>query len=126
MLGVGYESSRGRYLLERMPLRTARRAANVGGRPGVVHVEQCVIWWLSRYLVVRLMKRCAGVRVRWWRLDTVCWFMLGYVAFSAHVHAAGEDKCKMRRSCVLNTAFGLSGGALCIEWGMEGSLMGVI
>ena len=62
MLGVGYESSTGRYLLEWMPLRTARGAANVGGRSGVVYVEQCVILRLSRYLVLRLRKRWAGVR----------------------------------------------------------------
>ena len=62
MLGVGYESSSGRDVLEWMPLRTARRAGNVGGRPGVVYVEQCVIWWLSRYCVVRLRKRCAVAR----------------------------------------------------------------
>ena len=43
MMGVGYESLSRRYLLEWMPLRTARRAANVGGRAGVVYVEQCVI-----------------------------------------------------------------------------------
>ena len=49
------------------------------------------------------------------------WFMLGYVAFSVYIHAAGEDKCKMRRTCVLNTALDLSAAALCIEWGMGGS-----
>ena len=64
MLAVGYESLSGRYLLEWMPLPTARRAGNVGGRSGVVQVEWCVILWLSRYLVVRLRKRCAGVRAR--------------------------------------------------------------
>ena len=64
MLGVGWEDLSGRYLLEWMPLHRARRAANVGGRSGVVYVEQCVILWLSRYLVVRLRKRCAGVRAR--------------------------------------------------------------
>ena len=42
-------------------LHKARRAADVGGRSGVVYVEQCVILWLSRYLVVRLRKRCAVV-----------------------------------------------------------------
>ena len=62
MLGVGWENLSGRYLLEWMPLPTARRAANVGGRSGVVYVEQCAILWLSRYLVVRLRRRCGGVR----------------------------------------------------------------
>ena len=61
MLGVGWVGLSGRYLLEWMPLHRTGRAANVGGRSGVVHVEQCVILWLSRYLVVRLRKRCAGV-----------------------------------------------------------------
>ena len=37
---------------------------DVGGRSGVVYVEQCVILWLSRYLVVRLRRRCAGARAR--------------------------------------------------------------
>ena len=32
--------------------------------PGVVYVEQCVILWLSRYIVVRLRKRRAGVLAR--------------------------------------------------------------
>ena len=60
MLGVGWEDLSGRYLLEWMPLHAARRAANVGGRSVVVYVEQCIILWMSRYLVVRLSKRCAG------------------------------------------------------------------
>ena len=64
MLGVGWEDLSGRYLLEWMPVHRSRRAGNVGGRSGVVYVEQCVILWLSRYLVVRLRKRCAGVRAR--------------------------------------------------------------
>ena len=64
MLGAGWEDLSDRYLLEWMPLLQARRAANVGGRSGVVQVEQCVLWWLSRYLVVGLRKRCADVRAR--------------------------------------------------------------
>ena len=64
MLGVGSEDMSGGYLLEWMALHTGRRAANVGGRSGVVYVEQCVILLLSRYLVVRLRKRRAGVRAR--------------------------------------------------------------
>ena len=64
MLGVGWEDLSGQYLLEWMPLQTTRRAANDAGRSGVVYVEHCVILWLSRYLVVRLRKRCAGVRAR--------------------------------------------------------------
>ena len=62
MLGVASEDLIGRYLLEWMALHTARQAANVGARSGVVYVEQCVILWLSRYLVVRLRRRCGGVR----------------------------------------------------------------
>ena len=77
--------------------------------------------WLSRYLVVRLRKRYAGTSARCWRLDTVCWFMLGCVAFSVYCRAAGENKCKMRSICVLNTALDLADGALCILWGMGGS-----
>ena len=72
MLGVGWEDLTGRCLLEWMPLHRARRAANVGGRSGVVYVEQCVILWLSRYLVVRLHRRCTRLRGQYWRLDTVC------------------------------------------------------
>ena len=64
MLGVGWEDLSGRYLLEWMPLHRAGRAADVGGRSGVAWVEQCVILWLSRYLVVRLRKRCAGALAR--------------------------------------------------------------
>ena len=64
MLGVGWEDLSGRYLLEWVALHMARRAANVGGRSGVVYVEQCVIWVLGRYLVVCLSKRCAGVHAR--------------------------------------------------------------
>ena len=81
-------------------------------------VEQCVILWLSRYLVVRLRKQCAGVRALGWRLYTVCWFMLCCVACSIYCHAASAHKCKIRPSCVLNTAFDLAATELCIEWGM--------
>ena len=62
MLRAGCESSSGRYLLDWMPVHRARRAGNVGGRSGVVYVEQCVILWLSRYLVVGLSKPCPGAR----------------------------------------------------------------
>ena len=43
MLGVGWEGLTGRSLLECMPLHAARRAANVGGRSGVVKEAKCVI-----------------------------------------------------------------------------------
>ena len=64
MLEVGYQDLIGGYLMEWMPLHTARRPDNVVGRSGVVYVEQCVNFWLSKYLVVRLRKRCAGMRSR--------------------------------------------------------------
>ena len=66
MLGVGWEYLSGRHVLEWMALRTARRAGNVGGRLGVVYAEQCVMFilLLTRYLVMGLSKRCAGVRAR--------------------------------------------------------------
>ena len=64
MLGVGYKDLCGGYLLEWMALHTGTRAANVVGRSGVVYIDQCVIWCLRRYLVVRLRKRCGGVRGR--------------------------------------------------------------
>ena len=64
MLGVGWEDLSGGYLLEWMPLQTTRQAANVGVSSVVVYVERCVILWLSRYLVVRLRRRCGGVRGR--------------------------------------------------------------
>ena len=38
--------------------------------------------------------------------------MLGCVAFSVYCHAAGADKCKIRPSCVLNTALDLAAAAL--------------
>ena len=58
MLPVVLEDLSGGYLLECMPLHRARRAANVGGRSGVVQVDRVVIVWLSRYLVMRLQRRC--------------------------------------------------------------------
>ena len=64
MLGVGWEDLSGVYLLEWMALHARRRASNVGGRSGVAYVEHCVILWLSRYLVVRLHRRCTCVRAR--------------------------------------------------------------
>ena len=109
-----------------MPLHRPRRAGNVGGRSGVVDVEQCVIWWLRRYLVVRLRKRCAGVRARWWRLATVWFFMLGCVALSVYFHSAGADKCKTKLTGVLNTALDMAAAELCIEWGVGGSYIGAI
>ena len=60
------------------------------------------------------------------RLDTVCWFMLGCIAFSVYWHAAGADKCKMRLSCVLETALDLAATAWCIERRMGESSMRVI
>ena len=45
-------------------LHKAIRAADVGGRSRFAYVEQYAISWLSRYLVVRLRQRCAGVRAR--------------------------------------------------------------
>ena len=50
------------------------------------------------------------------RLDTACWFMLVCVAFSVYCHTGCADKCKIRLSCVLNTALDLGAGALCIGW----------
>ena len=65
MLGVGWEDLSDRYLLEWMPLHRARGVADVGGRSGVVYVEQRVILWLSRQVFsVRLRRRCGGVRGR--------------------------------------------------------------
>ena len=49
MLGVGWEDLTGRCLLEWMPLHRARRAANVGGRSGVVQAERVVILCVPRY-----------------------------------------------------------------------------
>ena len=58
MLPVVWEDLSGGYLLECMPLHRPRRAANVGGRSGAVQVDRVVIVWLSRYLVMRLQRRC--------------------------------------------------------------------
>ena len=60
------------------------------------------------------------------RQDTVCWFMLGCVAFSVYCHAASADKCKIRLICVLNTALDLAAGALRIAWRVGGNQMGVL
>ena len=76
---------------------------------------------LSRYLVVRLRKRCAGVGEREWRLDTVCWFIVGCVAFSVYCHTDCAHKCKIRPSGVLNTALDLAAAEFGIEWGLVGA-----
>ena len=55
------------------------------------------------------------------RLDTVCWFMLGCVAFSVYRHTGCADKCNMRLSCVLNAALDLAVAAFGIAWGLGGS-----
>ena len=60
------------------------------------------------------------------RLDTVCWFMLGCVAFSVYCHTGSADKCKIRQSCVLNTALDLAAAALCIGWWVGGRYVGLI
>ena len=35
-----------------------------------------------------------------------------------YFHAAGADKCKMRRMCLFHAAVDLAAALLCIEWGM--------
>ena len=77
-------------------------------------------------MVVRLRKRCAGVRARSWIPDIVCWFRLGSVAFSVNFHAASAYKSKMRRTCVLKTALDLAAAAVYIEWEVAGNQMLVI
>ena len=54
------------------------------------------------------------------RLDIVCYFMLGCVAFSIYCHTGSADKCKIRPSCVLNTALDLAAAAHRIDWGLGG------
>ena len=51
-------------------------------------------------------------------MNTAWWFMLACVAFSVYCHAGGADKCKLRRSCVLNSALDLAAAAFCIDWGL--------
>ena len=121
MLGVGSEDLSDGYLLEWMALHRAGRAANVGGRSGVVCVEHCVILLLNRHLVLRLRRRCAGVRAWQWRVGTACWFMLRCVPFSVYCHAAGAHKCWMRCIRVLKSGSDWAAGALCIELGLGGS-----
>ena len=65
-----------------------------------------------------LRKRCAGVGEREWRLDTVCWFMVGCVAFSVYCDAASAEEYKMTLACVLETALDLAAAALWTEWGV--------
>ena len=50
--------------------------------------------------------------------------MLGCVAFSVYCHAGGEDKCKIRRIGVFDTALDLAAATLCIAWVVEGTLIG--
>ena len=52
--------------------------------------------------------------------------MVGCVAFSVYYHAGSADKCKMRLSCVYDTAVDLAAAALCIEWRVGWVLVGVI
>ena len=52
--------------------------------------------------------------------------MVGCVALSEYWHTEGMHKCKMRRSCVLNTALDLAAAALCIDWGLGGGYVGLI
>ena len=78
-------------------------------------MERVVILLLSRNLVLRLRNRCAGVRAWQWRVDTVCWFMLGCDAFSVYCHTGSAHKCKERLRCELNTALDLAAAALCID-----------
>ena len=52
--------------------------------------------------------------------------MLGCEAFSVYCHTGSGHKCKMRLSCVLNTALDLVVAALCIAWGVGGSKVKVI
>ena len=85
-------------------------------------MEQCVILCVRRYFVVRMCRRCGCVPARKWRLDTVCWFMVGCVALRVYCHALGSHKCKMRLSCVLNTVVDLAAAALCIDWPGGGKL----
>ena len=54
-------------------------------------------------------------------MDTVCWFMLGCVAFSEYCHAASAHECRMKRICVLNAALDLAVAAFGIAWGLGGS-----
>ena len=51
--------------------------------------------------------------------------MLGCVAFSVYCHAAGEDKCSITLSCVLNTALDLAAAALRTDGGVVGSYVGI-
>ena len=76
--------------------------------------------------MVRLRKRWAGVGGRQWRLDTVCWLILGCVAFCVYCHTGGADKCKIRLSCMLTSALGLAAAALCIGWRVRGSQLRVV
>ena len=84
--------------------------------PGVVEVRQSLILCVTKYLVVRLSKRCARVHVGKWRLRTVGWFMLGCVAFSAYCHTGRAYKWKITGSCVKRAALDLAAVALCIDW----------
>ena len=106
----------GRYLLEWMALHRARRTPKVWRKArGCVGGEPCrfVIQHVFSGAFDEAMPWCAcAVR----RLDTVCWFMLVCVAFSVYCHTGSEHKCKIRQSCVLNTALDLAAAALCIGW----------
>ena len=74
--------------------------------------------------MVRVRKRCGGVRAREWGLDAARWSMVGCVACGVYCNAASEHKCKMGRACVLSTTVDFAAGALCIAWGDGGKLNG--
>ena len=94
-------------------------------------VRGCVSGALCHFVVEQVFRGAFDEAMHWCacavrRLDTVCWFMLGCVAFSVYCHTGSPYKCKMRLSCVLNSALDLAAAALCIEWGVGWPLVGVI
>ena len=90
-----------------------------------MYVEHCVILWLSRYIVVRLMKRCTRARAAW-MLHTIIWFMLGCAGFRVYCHTGCAHKWKTRLSCVFNTALDLLAAARRIGCGAGGGKIEVM
>ena len=100
MLGVGWEDLSGRYLLEWMPFAHGNTDSCCWRK-----VRGCVCGAVCHFVVEQVFSGAFEEAMRWCacaarRLDTVCWFMLGCVAFSVYCHTGCAHKWKMRRICV--------------------------
>ena len=83
-------------------------------------VRGCVYGAVCHFVVEQVFSGAFEEAMRWCACvvmdaDTVCWFMLGCVAFCVYCHAGSAHKYKIRLKGVLDTAADLAAAALCIE-----------